>query len=1279
MRDHHQLVPAQLGRHDEDLVALERLSAAIHAAAEGLSDQGPLETFIHHNTLHAFANREFHHALEEARDVLGCATYLDESEYRAAYQAGRITDRDLEEATRQRFMERAAAQREGVAHEHDLPSADLRGSARESEFADESTTSPLRAILLHDYEAAHSGSDAIWRAGHELIDLVAAWPESRRARARAWLLGELERPEDDPLGAPSQPLATEIVRRWCGVNLMSAFEQNWLTHRFNPSRGASLEDSSDSMRLRGATSVRTLASRIHMHRWQRGQSDRRAYRIAVGRRLARLAAESVERRGEGEHGATAGISDVDIDAWIAHEAKLVGDFVEDELGLPRHPRNWRRHLIGAPTRLLARVLWSIALQASRVTTSVVEQARRFDHSNRSAALPIDKTDQGERLSVDLCRTKAKAYVAEVHRLHAPLDVLRTLSGSDLIATFTECVVGLVAGYLDEGLARWSMPSRPQGLFACLIEHSRVDRTLWPVRMALLGAADAKHSNGDSSSDGRPALRFCQQMLTDLGVGPEDAERFVGALLRRMWGWSAMVKWRSHHSARHHAVGPTPRMEEWLAVLLAYEVSLAGAPLAAQLGRELTTLRSDLERNIDEVAVRAALWSGRLPGVLARRARACLAAPHDPNRPARLARTLDAIASFERREASHTQAWLIAACVARLPVELDRFAAQAHEIATVVVGEDARFHHQARLEVWQVAFEANYRRALLSAIEANAKREIRSERDLKHRALFQAAFCIDDREESLRRHLEEQEPGCETFGVAGFFGVPVRFHGADREDHVDLCPPGVAPIVEVRACSAEELARRDASRASSPALRDRSRVASKLASTVSRELHAATHAGPSTLLALPADGVRAWSELLFSTLRPLIPWPSFSTVAPPLAFDRRDSLEAAADGTAHDCGDVDGLGLPLAERTRLVEATLRNMGLVSGFAPIVAMVGHGSMSSNNPHVSAYACGACGGSNGGPTARVFVRFANDPQVRRELSQRGISIPADTTFLAAEHDTCADIVTFFDLERVPASERSRVESVHQTLAKTCRVVAHERARRLSGGELQRTPEQAFRWMSRRAHDLSQVRPELGHANNASAIVGRRRLSRDLFLDRRAFLVSYDPDRDDDGTILGRILAAVVPVCSGISLEYYFSRVDQAVLGAGTKLPHNVVGLIGVMNGACSDLRTGLPKQMIEIHEPMRLAFVIDAPLERVRAVLARQPAVARTFELGWAQLSVIDAGSGVFILDGRRGFIRSAEVGSAGDTPTVASSIDCYQGLVGPVPPKLITSSGERMVSP
>ena len=86
---------------------------------------------------------------------------------------------------------------------------------------------------------------------------------------------------------------------------------------------------------------------------------------------------------------------------------------------------------------------------------------------------------------------------------------------------------------------------------------------------------------------------------------------------------------------------------------------------------------------------------------------------------------------------------------------------------------------------------------------------------------------------------------------------------------------------------------------------------------------------------------------------------------------------------------------------------------------------------------------------------------------------------------------------------------------------------------------------------------------------------------------------------SVSANILLAAGPVGAGISLEYYFSTVDNERFGCASKVTHNIAGLFGVMEGADSDLRTGLPWQMVEIHEAMRLLVVVDArrPVQRAQ----------------------------------------------------------------------------------
>jgi len=92
------------------------------------------------------------------------------------------------------------------------------------------------------------------------------------------------------------------------------------------------------------------------------------------------------------------------------------------------------------------------------------------------------------------------------------------------------------------------------------------------------------------------------------------------------------------------------------------------------------------------------------------------------------------------------------------------------------------------------------------------------------------------------------------------------------------------------------------------------------------------------------------------------------------------------------------------------------------------------------------------------------------------------------------------------------------------------------------------------------------------------------------------------------------VIPVCAGINLEYFFSYVDSFGYGCGTKLAHNITSLLGVMDGAASDLRPGLPLQMVEIHEPVRLLFVIETTVDAMNRIIADNQSIARLVQGNW-----------------------------------------------------------------
>jgi uncharacterized protein YbcC (UPF0753/DUF2309 family) len=315
------------------------------------------------------------------------------------------------------------------------------------------------------------------------------------------------------------------------------------------------------------------------------------------------------------------------------------------------------------------------------------------------------------------------------------------------------------------------------------------------------------------------------------------------------------------------------------------------------------------------------------------------------------------------------------------------------------------------------------------------------------------------------------------------------------------------------------------------------------------------------------------------------------------------------------------GFSLEEQAEIVDRLLGDIGILPRIAPLVLLVGHGSSSLNNPHESAHDCGACGGGRGGANARAFAMMANSVSVRALLAKRGIDIPLHVRFVGAYHDTCNDEIVTYDTESLPREVRRDLAEATLALDRARGLHAEERCRRFDAASVD-GPAAALRHVQTRANDLAQPRPEYGHATNAVCIVGRRSRTRGLYLDRRAFLVSYDPTADDtEGTVLTRILEGVGPVVAGISLEYYFSYVDPTGYGCGTKLPHNITALVGVMDGPSSDLRTGLPWQMVEVHEPVRLVLIVETTPAVLESVFAKLPAFQRLADHRWIQLGCLN----------------------------------------------------------
>jgi uncharacterized protein len=512
----------------------------------------------------------------------------------------------------------------------------------------------------------------------------------------------------------------------------------------------------------------------------------------------------------------------------------------------------------------------------------------------------------------------------------------------------------------------------------------------------------------------------------------------------------------------------------------------------------------------------------------------------------------------------------------------------HERPEPLFGAFKRTEQDDLHAIWQEAYEWTYYDEVIKGLAT--KREIPASGNGKS---FQALFCIDDREISLREYIENLDPECQTFATPGHFAIDSYYQPQNGKFHTKICPLPVQPkhIICEESVKGKE----------------------------KKEVHFNKRAHRLFSGWIIAQTVGFWSafKLFVNVFSPRISPASASS------FRHMDEFSTLSIENKNPDDKKDGLqiGYTVPEMTDRVETVLRSIGLVSNFAPIIYLIGHGASSTNNTHFAAYDCGACSGRPGSVNARAFSFMANHASVRSVLKERGIEIPADTRFVGGLHDTTCDDFNFYDLEKLSDTLKLTHLKNMAVFSRALNLNAKERSRRFDLVNSKRDASAVHKRVRLRSVSLFEPRPEYNHATNTLCIVGRRKLTQKLCLDRRSFLNSYDATIDREGKYLLGILNAAAPVCGGINLEYYFSRVDNQKLGAGSKLPHNVMGLIGVANGIEGDLRPGLPQQMIEIHDPLRLLLIVEQKPEVVLKTIQTVPATYEWFKHEWVHLIVID----------------------------------------------------------
>ena len=321
------------------------------------------------------------------------------------------------------------------------------------------------------------------------------------------------------------------------------------------------------------------------------------------------------------------------------------------------------------------------------------------------------------------------------------DLLREATGADADARVNDLLIRFCAAFLDQGLAHWPLPRRDEGFFRAFCALYRAP-TGDPARWMREVGRDLVRLE----DEGRGPLESILESLEALGVAEAEWGAFIASTLLALPGWGGMVREVELRGDRTVHPVPSGSLAEFLAIRLLLDRHSLAESARSELGFE-----GPLDALQDAVRLRH----------------------HHRATP-----------SVEQRAFLVFQLAQVFGLSPDVLYRLNKpeWAAILKEIETFS-GKVER-----RRRVFHLAYERRFSVQTLDAVALHAPKA----GGRPEAPRFQVTCCLDEREESFRRHLEEIAPEVETFGAAGFYSVAMYYRGAADAHFTPLCPVVIRP-------------------------------------------------------------------------------------------------------------------------------------------------------------------------------------------------------------------------------------------------------------------------------------------------------------------------------------------------------------------------------------------------------------------------------------------------------------------------------------------------------